>query len=454
MDSASLYDVAVVGGGLAGTTLVAELALVAPPDFRVLLIDAGEPGPGSAYAPASDALFMNGPARAMSATAADKEELLRWLGSQDREALIPRRLFGRYLAERFARALAGRPLFDAIRSEVVDLEPDAGGFRILDARGDEWSARCAVLALGNFPPDDSFLPEALRSSRGFVSNPWTFDPRKATGDVLVVGGGLTALDAVAQLDERGFSGTIHIVSRHGLLPHVENPAARALDRSALDLKTQTPLALLRSLRAAVRRHAAAGGDWREVLESIREISQEIWGGWSQRERRRFLEHLQAFWTAHRYRVPPATASVFERLDRAGRIVRHRGRVAAARALRDGRLSVEIANAACTTVVAIASAINCTGPNGDYARIRHALVRNLVRRGLLRPDPLHLGLDANDELRVLDRRGAPSERLFAIGPPLRGLFYETTAVPETARQAARLAQALAQEPSASALEAAS
>ncbi len=40
MDSGQLFDAVIVGGGLAGTTVAAELALLAPPGFRALLIDA------------------------------------------------------------------------------------------------------------------------------------------------------------------------------------------------------------------------------------------------------------------------------------------------------------------------------------------------------------------------------------------------------------------------------
>ena len=162
-----------------------------------------------------------------------------------------------------------------------------------------------------------------------------------------------------------------------------------------------------------------------------------------RERRRFLRHLQTYWAVHRYRVPPETAAVYQRLDRANRIVRHRGHIASGRILRDGRFSVDITGRGGTTVVAIGSAINCTGPNGDYGRIRHALVRNLIRAGTIRPDALHLGLDATEDLCAIGRDGTPNDGLFALGPPLRGLLYETTGLPfpEVGRQASRIAQTL-------------
>jgi uncharacterized NAD(P)/FAD-binding protein YdhS len=40
--------------------------------------------------------------------------------------------------------------------------------------------------------------------------------------------------------------------------------------------------------------------------------------------------------------------------------------------------------------------------------------------------------------VLDAAGRPGGTLFTLGPPLRGLWYETTAIPEIKTQAAALA----------------
>jgi uncharacterized NAD(P)/FAD-binding protein YdhS len=397
---------------------------------------------------------MNGSAGSMSADPQDKDHLVRWLRNEPRKAFITRGTFGKYLREHVAGALSARPLFDVVRAEVVDIVESAGRFTVNDARGTAWTAGSVVLALGNFPPDDAFLPESLRAWRGFEGDPWRCDPPAVKGDVLIVGSGLTAMDAIVQLDERGFEGAFHIVSRHGLLPCLESPDAKALDLSALRLRVDTPRALVRSMREASRTHAANGGDWRDVVESIRSASPAIWGAWNIRERRRFLRHVQTLWAVHRYRVPPETAATYRRIDDGNRIVRHRGRVASGRRLRDGRFSVDITGRTGTTVVAIGSAINCTGPNGDYARIRHTLVRNLIARGTIRPDPLHLGLDATADFCAIGSDGNANERLLALGPPLRGLFYETTAVPEVGRQAALVAQTLVRGLASDLLEAVS
>ncbi|HTU83353.1 MAG TPA: FAD/NAD(P)-binding protein [Candidatus Acidoferrales bacterium] len=453
MESAFCYDAIVVGGGLAGTTVIAELAAGAPRNFTALLVDGGEPGPGSAYATPSEHLYMNGSALAMSAVPGDERHLVRWLRNQPDHAKIPRRLFGRYLRERFYAAVARRPRFHVARAEIVDLLPaPGGGFEAIDDGGNRYRARAVVLALGNYPPDDAFLPEALRHYEGFVGDPWRFDPQGVREDVLVIGSGLTAMDAVALL-ERTAVRRVHVISRHGLVPATDGHCVEA-PPEAPGLRTETPYALLRTLRRAARRHQAAGGDWRDVIEAIREMSASIWASWDLRERRRFLRHVQPYWSIHRYRVPEKTAEAFARMERSGRLVRYRGRAVAARKREDGRLDVDVRGNGATQSIAVETVVNCTGPNGDYARVRHPLVRNAIARGLLRPDPLRLGLDATPEFRVVDGYGRPHETLFALGPPLRGLFYETTAVPETRDQAAAIARALIARDAGAGLEAVS
>jgi len=454
MKRTEALDSVIVGAGLAGTVVAASLAKTAPPSFRAMIFDAASPGPGTAYAPGSDRLLMNGPARAMSAVPEDPADLVRWLGPESDDRLIPRKLFGRYLAEQFDRALAAHPGIALSRNRIVDIERRGRGYVARDDAGQEFSAGSVVLALGNHEPNDAFLPRAVRADAGYVRDPWHFDASVLRGSAIaLVGSGLTAMDIVALLEERGYDGAIHIISRRGLLPAVENVRARGLDPATLALDTGTPLSLLHTMRAAAAAREARGGDWREVAESIRKISPAIWEGWSGRQQRQFLEHLHSFWTAHRYRVPPQTAQAFERLRARNAIVRHRGRISAAHRERE-RLVVRIVNAEGTSAIGVTDIVNCTGPNGDYERSGDPLVVNLMRRGLLLADELHLGIEVSQDLRVLDRSGHAQPSMYALGPPTRGRWYETTAVPEIREQARRIAKCLITEHGIGALEAVS
>ena len=78
----------------------------------------------------------------------------------------------------------------------------------------------------------------------------------------------------------------------------------------------------------------------------------------------------------------------------------------------------------------------------FPRIPHPLVRALLGKGLVRPDPLRLGFDVTGTCALLDRDGAISRRMFAAGLVTKGAFWERTAVPDIRRRGEFLAEHLA------------
>lgn len=439
---ATWCDTAIVGSGLAGTAVAGRLANTAGRAHRLLLFDSRTPGPGTPYECASERLLMNGPARAMSAISGEPRHLVDWLGSYCENALIPRNTYGRYLRAILDETLRIRPAFSVVHSSIVDIEREGSLYVLRDSHGKEYRAKNVVLALGNLAPDDSFLPSRLCAHRGYIGDPWSFGATDiGDGDIALIGSGLTAFDIIALLDERGYAGRIHLVSRHALVPELENPLARGVDPATLALDTRTPYTLLRTLRRSAQEYSRGGGDWRDVVESIRKISPEIWCRWDYRERRRFLRHLQPFWSVHRYRVPAQTLAAYTRFAQGGRIERHRGRVRNARPLPNGKIRLGVTSTQSNATLEASTVINCTGPNSDVSRSRDPLIRNLLRRGFIRADHLRLGIEATFDLQPLNRSGFPQPHVYTLGAPLRGLFYETTAVPEIKEQASRIANML-------------
>ncbi|RML74535.1 hypothetical protein APX70_04744, partial [Pseudomonas syringae pv. maculicola] len=66
-------------------------------------------------------------------------------------------------------------------------------------------------------------------------------------------------------------------------------------------------------------------------------------------------------------------------------------------------------------------INSTGIEYDWRRVDRPLPRQLLARGLIQPGPLALGIAAAHDGAVLDAQGQRSAHLFAMGPPLRGMW---------------------------------
>ncbi|KHM94209.1 FAD-binding protein, partial [Xanthomonas vesicatoria] len=74
-------------------------------------------------------------------------------------------------------------------------------------------------------------------------------------------------------------------------------------------------------------------------------------------------------------------------------------------------------------------IRATGLDTDIDRTSDPLIAGMREAGLLRADPLGLGVDTDAQLRVRDGAGQIVQGLYCVGPLLRGRYWEITAVPE-------------------------
>jgi uncharacterized NAD(P)/FAD-binding protein YdhS len=88
---------------------------------------------------------------------------------------------------------------------------------------------------------------------------------------------------------------------------------------------------------------------------------------------------------------------------------------------------------------VAALLNATGPSPDPRDGADPLLRDLIARGLLVPEPL--GAAIADDGAVIDAHGRTSSWLHALGGLRRPQLWETTAVLELAPQCQALAERL-------------
>lgn len=449
--------IVVIGGGFSGVAVAAHLLLRGRPVRVVLVNRFGPIGRGVAYGTPLEAHRLNAPAGAMSALPDDPDHFVRWARTRDdaigADTFVCRRVYGEYLEsllrEAEQRAPRGARL-ERLVGVARDVEPRGGGGAEVVFAGARLAADRVVLALGNYssanPP--AVGGEFYESDR-YVHDPWVrgaLDAVRPGESVLMIGTGLTMMDIALDLSARGVRLPLFAISRHGLLPrpHVRPVAPASPD--ALPPGMAAPPRTVARYTRLVRRHvaerAASGGDWREVITALRPVTPELWMGLTHAERARFLRHLRPLWDVHRHRAPPETASEIGRMLASGDLSVRAARILGYRPVA-GEVEVMLRprGAAESVRIHVHRVVNATGPSTDVQRIGDLLLDALLARGLLRPDPLGLGLETASDLALLDTEGRPSRFLYLVGPLLKADYWEATAVPELRAHAARLAERL-------------
>ncbi len=452
--------VAIVGGGASGTLTAAQLLRQpAAPGFgvRVTMIDQhGRHGLGAAYSTDHESHLLNAMAGQMSAYPDDPDHLIRWANCSGRRFLpaipavvtdttfLPRPAYGLYLQDVLSEAERLTHPVDRVTAEAVAIrrQGDGPAVRVVLAHG-HVDADVAVLATGNAPAS---LPFDAPPSDRVIADPWQpgaldrllTSPRPRS--VVVAGTGLTMVDLAVAIAAASPETVVHAVSRHGLLPRTHPGTMPPADQPLwlpVVFRTTEPVSLVElmwQIRSAI---AARPANWHYVMAALRPLVPGLWRRMPDRDKRLFLRHLARYWEIHRHLVPPQTASCVTALRMAGRLIVHTGHVRAATETA-GQLRVAVEADGDALHLPADWLVNSTGTTSDITASASPLLRDLFRGGVARPDPLRLGIDASIRGEVLDAAGAASDVLYTLGPPLRGLWYETTAIPEIREQAAALA----------------
>ncbi|QRM53703.1 FAD/NAD(P)-binding protein [Sinorhizobium sp. BG8] len=446
-------DVAVIGSGFSAAAVTVNLLDRLPPNLKISLVGNQEnPCRGTAYATPSNSHLLNVPAARMGLYPDRPDHFQSWLeergmafGSED---FVPRNLYGAYLQDVFEEALhrtGNRAAVSRIDARVVGGEAGKDGqqvYRLSDGRTliAKASALCTGATAAGIPlPKGAIAAEALPH---IVEDPWSEPWQQRVpldGTVLILGTGLTMVDQCLSLRKRGFVGKIHAISRRGLLPQthvVPRPAPVEAFLSPGELELSAMLAWL-------RQRAENAADWRGVIDGLRPVTQDLWKGLTAEQRSRFLRHAAPFWNSHRHRMAPAVSAELGRMRESGDLMIDRGRLIGVEP-REGSLRAIFSVAATGERRSIDAHIlvNCTGIERCSVK-QSDLLTDMASKGLVRCDPLGLGLDVDDRSAVVSGDGSVSGRLYAMGAMTLGRFWEITAVPDIRVQAGAVAKSISE-----------
>ncbi len=452
--------VAIVGGGASGSLLAAQLSRRLHPDgLRVVLIERRpEPGRGLAYSTPWDFHRLNVPVEQMGAFPRDPAHFLRWSQRAVPDVapgqFMPRGLYGDYLQGILRGAVSGsRPgvELEFVTDEAIAAEVECDGPRPIASvslrGGGTVRADRLVLAFGNLPP--ALPPGAapgLAASDCFHGDPW--DPalaERARGEdsVLLIGTGLTMVDVALILSGDDGPRSIRAISRNGLLPRAHSAdVVRPESFFELPKGGFTLDELIADVDRRVTAIEAAGGDWREVIDSLRPVTNRIWGRLPASDRERFVHDVSRHWEVRRHRMAPEVAAMLERLEGTGRLDVHGASIQSLRPVEEGiEVSLGPYDGRVSETFTVDRVVNCTGPSLRVGIAGEPVLASLLDSGEVRPGPFNLGLDHDSRGAMMTVEGAPSTLIYGIGPVRKGRLWETTAIPEIRTQSFELADLL-------------
>jgi hypothetical protein len=208
---------------------------------------------------------------------------------------------------------------------------------------------------------------------------------------------------------------------------------------------RTALSLSRCIQARIAEAAAAGLPWQAVLDDVPANARKLWDALDETEKRCLLRHLRTFWDSHRYRAAPQVeqAVAAKRADGSLRVLPASLRRVAREA---GRIAVtlhpRLAPPETLLSFSVDTVIVTTGPAHGGVVAGNPVLASLAGAGLLRADALGLGIEVDEQSRVIGADGVAVPRMFVAGPLARARFGELMGLPQVAAQPNAVAEEIA------------
>ena len=456
-------QITIIGGGFCGIMTAVHLLQDHRAAFDLHIVNKGNPlAKGVAYNPHTPGLLLNVPNGKISAFDDQPDHFADWLVNDKPQLtgmsnlgdmFATRQQYGRYLAGVWSGALNNMPADVTVTTyddEAYDIAKDGDRFRVFLRQHEAITTDLLVLATGNVVPQLPKGLKALANSKRYFGNPWrkdsieNLDPK---ADVLIAGNGLTMVDTVIGMVEKGFNGKIYTVSPNGyqLKPSTETkPAYRGADPKQLMKNSPSLLNIVKYLNKHRKKAWHADQSFFKVIDDLRPYNQQIWRSLSIAEKKQFAKHFATMWNTARHRLPVSMFDLMQKLQTEKRLVTLKGQITTVIETNNKAL-VTVNCSGETKIIGVQRVINCTGPGSDLKLSPNELLRNISTNGLICPDALGMGINADQENgMVINAGGELIPNLFVVGTNLKGTLFESTAVPELRAQAEKLSRYLSEK----------
>lgn len=435
------HDLLIVGGGFGACSALAWLARFCPGPARIAVLtgtrkaecSAREPGCGLAYGDQDPTHLLNAAHWNMGILDDDPDGFTRWLASSNPGAVQPdfasRADYGAFLRGQWTKSLgvltAKGVIVTLIEQDAVTISSVTDQWvTVLDDAGAIRSAAAVLVCSG-----PTLAAQVSLAHPKLITPIWPLGLQRlagASGHVVVIGTGLSGIDAtVSALAQVGVS-KVTMISGDGRLPLPHDTSSR--QNLELCFKGH-PLEVLRSVRSA-----AVNVPWQTVMNALRGQSNRLWQNWTPDQCRAALRHLGGIWAAHRNRLPVDVSAQIASAKAAKRLDVIKGFVTLLTSV-EGDLCVQIENNGLS--VRPDWVVDARG----FARVTAAsktFLGHALRDGYFSTSSLGYGVAADSNHRATPEGLAP---VHVVGAARLGDLIETTGAPEVRAQVRQSLEAL-------------
>jgi len=433
LNTPATKSIVIIGGGASATLLIAQLSIQlnrSQPVNIYIIDDSDAYKVGCAYQVQHPSFLLNVTADKMGAYHDKPDDFYYWLKNypglwRNSHAdfssvefqpgdFVPRMIYGLYLSFVFDQAVAlaaqknifVRRVF-AHATKITTFE-NTTQLHIHTNSHESIIADTLVLATGNSWQNHKELIGAnIFSSpycNTFLQHDWS-----NTKNIIILGSGLSMVDAVQYLTQQHYQGEIHILSRHGLIPFPHLATHKIHDAQIFGVShLSTARKIVRKLREQISNNLAQGISWQATINAFRTQANSIWLSLSETEQKK-LQRFLPWWNVARHRIPVKIYDDLVNLKKQGRLVIIKGDLKKAES--DGEyFLLKLKNK--TLFIKSEKMVICSGYNYKCNHL----------------------MEACEDLFASKRHS-----IHAIGPALAGMLFETTAIHEIRQQAKTIAQ---------------
>lgn len=438
----NLKELVIIGDGFAAAVMTVHLLRQGIPRSSITVIGPGELGKGNAYNCASPFFRLNVREDLPIIFSEDPLHFARWAlkNVNDPEAkteagyFYRRQDFGRYVSELIAHETIPGQL-EQIKAKVLSLSGSENNWHLELDNQCVLFAKHVIIATGNPSPTwpCRVIPQqAAPANSRLIENPWTghfLEGVDVQENIILLGGGLTALDAINALEGRKHRGLISVISPRALFPPEQAPWKKQ-DQPNWP-QNVSPARLIRFMRNYLPSDPTNSTEWQSAWEELRPNLNFLWQQFSPHQKKSLFRRLGWLWSFYRFRASPQAIDAYRRLKENNQI---RFVIGRAKEIKCSELKVTALLGGGIEVEGD-RILNCTGVAQDQ------LLQQLIKSNLAIPDELGYAIAVDKNFRALHLSGEPWNSLWMIGPGTMGSLGDVIAASAIAKQAEQLAMQL-------------